>query len=110
RTDGAPFALHLSIGEGHEGRLRVYRSASAITLSQVLPELQHMGLEVMDEHPYEFGGAFWIYDFGLRRAGARPLGGDAAAAPAAFEAAVTALWNGLAEDDGFNALVLDAGL
>ena len=32
-----------------------------------------MGLEVLDEHPYEFGGTtqpFWIYDFGIRGPGA----------------------------------------
>jgi glutamate dehydrogenase len=110
RADGEPFALHLTIGEGREGRLRVYRSASSITLSRVLPQLQHMGVEVVDEHPYEFGGAFWVYDFGLRRVADGPLWTDAAAACGEFEAALTALWNGQAEDDGFNALVLDAGL
>jgi glutamate dehydrogenase len=110
RTDGEPFALNLTIGDGREWRLRVYRLASAITLSRVLPQLQHMGLEVVDEHPYEFGGAFWVYDFGLRRVGDGPLAQAAAAACGEFEAALTALWNGQAEDDGFNALVLDAGL
>ena len=57
-------------------RLRVYRARTPITLSQVLPQLQHMGMEVVDEHPYEFAAAgngpggqpFWIYDFGLREA------------------------------------------
>ena len=34
----------------------VYRSGSPITLSDVLPQLQHMGLEVVDEHPYQFAG------------------------------------------------------
>ena len=56
-------------------RLKIYRTQAPITLSQVLPELQHMGVEVVDERPYEFAAAglgaqpFWIYDFGLRRAG-----------------------------------------
>ena len=35
----------------------VYRSGSPITLSDVLPQLQHMGLEVVDEHPYQFAGS-----------------------------------------------------
>src|SRR5260370_28406620 len=63
RAEGEPFALHLTINDGQEWRLRVYRSATSITLSRVLPQLQHMGMEVVDEHPYEFGGAFWVYDF-----------------------------------------------
>ena len=53
-------------------RLRLFR-LSPITLSDVLPQLQHMGLEVLDEHPYEFARQrppFWIYDFGLRGPGA----------------------------------------
>ena len=54
-------------------RLTIYRTGSPITLTDVLPRLQHMGVEVVDEHPYEFAAAepFWIYDFGLRRS-ARP--------------------------------------
>ena len=116
-------------------RLTIYRIGSPITLTDVLPRLQHMGVEVVDEHPYEFagpGGAqpFWIYDFGLRRSGAgRPAGeaaemGEPSGEPAGivpgppptgpvkalFEDALIALWKGKIEDDGFNALVLDAHL
>ena len=68
REESAPFALRLSIVPEGCSRLRVFR-LSPITLSDVLPQLQHMGLEVLDEHPYEFGGdpgPFWIYDFGIR--------------------------------------------
>jgi glutamate dehydrogenase len=100
-------------------RLTIYRTGSPITLTDVLPRLQHMGVDVVDEHPYEFPAAepFWIYDFGLRRSSA-----DAgAAAPAdpgiaieavreQVEGALNALWHGVIEDDEFNALVLDAHL
>src|ERR1022692_825664 len=113
-------------------RLTIYRTGSPITLTDVLPRLQHMGVDVVDEHPYEFAGAgnpFWIYDFGLRKTGsgdAAGTGQDAATAdPAAsggrsraavslesvkdlVEGALAALWHGQIEDDGFNALVLDA--
>jgi glutamate dehydrogenase len=124
REGEAPFAVRLSIrpphspeargssptGQQGSWRLSVFRANSPLTLSSVLPQLQHMGLEVVDEHPYEFSGRkdpFWIYEFGLR--------GDDAAAPddgirARFEAALAALWCDRCEDDGFNALVLDAGL
>jgi glutamate dehydrogenase len=146
REDGAPFALRLSTDQGagpimvsragaagglrgvvppgqqQQWRLRVFRSASPITLSQVLPQLQHMGLEVVDEHPHEFRGGdgpFWIFDFGLRQVGnggtgsptvrgGIPGGRPHRATP--FEEALTALWNGETEDDSFNALVIDAGL
>ena len=91
--------------------LVVYRSGTLITLSEVLPQLQHMGLEVVDEHPYKFAGdssagSFWIYEFGLRPPAAAASGG----LRQIFEDALTALWNGQTEDDGFNALVVTAGL
>jgi glutamate dehydrogenase len=118
-------------GDGHGvWRLTIYRVGTPITLTDVLPRLQHMGVDVVDEHPYEFTGAatppFWIYDFGLRRtgvgaAGNEPVTGQFPVAPpgampssggvkALFEDALNALWRGRIEDDGFNALVLDAHL
>jgi glutamate dehydrogenase len=131
RESREPFAIRLEIGRHDAWRLRIFRSCGPITLSQVLPQLQHMGLEVEDEHPYEFGGSiscgpreghlakpFWIYDFGLKPVrGAQALENvpgteaeRAAAIRAGFESALTALWNDQTEDDAFNGLVLDAGL
>ncbi len=37
-------------------RLTIYRTGSPITLTDVLPRLQNMGVDVVDEHPYEFTG------------------------------------------------------
>jgi glutamate dehydrogenase len=96
-------------------RLTIHRTGSPITLTDVLPRLQHMGVEVVDEHPYEFAAdePFWIYDFGLRReGGSRAQAGAVSLTSVAgqLEGALAALWNGEIEDDGFNTLVLDAGL
>jgi glutamate dehydrogenase len=118
--DGAPSGDggtdHTLADPGHSvWRLTIYRSGSPITLTDVLPRLQHMGLDVVDEHPYEFLARrpFWIYDFGLRtRLGSE----DSASHPTLdsvkplIEAALGALWRGDVEDDGFNSLVLDAHL
>lgn len=99
--------------EPGQRRLKVYRLGPPVSLSTVLPLLQCMGLEVVDERPYEIdvAGGAWIYDFGLRY---EPTGeSDAAAAQETkelFQDAFTALWQGRAEPDGFNALVLGAGL
>src|SRR6185437_8791264 len=113
RDESEPFALRLYITPNEGWRLRVYR-LSPLTLSDVLPQLQHMGLEVLDEHPYEFAGtnnSFWIYDFGLRGTTQRTLNpAEADIVRAGFEAALTALWRGQTEDDEFNGLVLDAEL
>ncbi len=110
RQSEAEFAVRL-VEHPKRWTLVVYRSGTPITLSEVLPQLQHLGLEVVDEHPYEFAGSssagsFWIYEFGLRPPAATASGG----LRQIFEDALTALWLGQTEDDGFNALVLTAGL
>jgi glutamate dehydrogenase len=109
RESAQEFAVRLV---EHPGRwtLVVYRSGTPITLSDVLPQLQHMGLEVVDEHPYQFRGnssvgSFWIYEFGLR-----PPAAASGSLRQVFEDALSALWLGQTQDDGFNALVLTAGL
>jgi glutamate dehydrogenase len=95
-------------------RLTIYRTGGPITLTDVLPRLQHMGVDVIDEHPYEFPAAepFWIYDFGLRRSAASAAGPQIWVEQVRHqvEGALSALWHGVVEDDGLNALVLDANL
>jgi glutamate dehydrogenase len=107
----APIALSLyspvDAGTG-EARLKVYRTGSPLSLSEVLPVLSSMGVEVVDERPYELEreqGKAWIYDFGLRRSAPLPDGSRAL-----FADAFMAVWAGRAESDGFSALVLDASL
>ncbi|PWV72804.1 NAD-glutamate dehydrogenase [Nocardia neocaledoniensis] len=109
-------------------RFSLYIAGSGVSLSQVLPVLQSLGVEVVDERPYQLeldGGAErWIYDFGLQ---ARPellrnaLGGDLDAElleqagredelHSRFTDAFEAVWYDRAEADGLNELVLRAGL
>jgi glutamate dehydrogenase len=118
REESAPFAIRLSIIPGECWRLRIFRLAP-ITLSEVLPQLQHMGLEVLDEHPYELrlylpdeagSQQCWIYDFGIRGSRLTVTDAEAAGVRSGFEAALTALWQDQTEDDEFNGLVLDAEL
>ncbi|MEE1937837.1 NAD-glutamate dehydrogenase [Streptomyces sp. TRM 70361] len=116
-ADGAgDFALNLYEPVGAapgERRLKIYRTGEPVSLSAVLPVLQAMGAEVIDERPYELRRAdrsrVWIYDFGLRLPVGRERGvsGDARER---FQEAFAAVWTGAAESDGFNALVLSAGL
>ena len=95
-------------------RLKVYRSGGNLSLSVVLPILQRMGVQVSDERPFEMGGTLAdprvpvsLYDFGLTFAD-RPEEGTGF--KRRFEDAFTAAWSGAAEADGFNALVVSAGL
>ncbi|SDN74761.1 glutamate dehydrogenase [Klenkia soli] len=96
-----------------ERRLTVFRVGERLLLSQVLPVLQHLGVDVVDERPYEIDriGAplAWVYDFGL----ALPAQIEIPATdtlPRRFTDAIAAVWRGDAEDDGLGALVLVAGL
>jgi glutamate dehydrogenase len=94
-------------GEG-EARFKVFRKHTPLSLSDVLPVLSSMGVEVVDERPYEleYGRSrAWIYDFGLRRTAPLPDGSREL-----FQDAFSAVWRDAAEYDGFSALVLDAGL
>ncbi|MGQ0837945.1 NAD-glutamate dehydrogenase [Actinokineospora sp.] len=103
--------------EPGERRFKIYLAGKGVTLSQVLPVLQQMGVEVVDERPYELrrddGTRWWIYDFGLRiepavleSVGAERLD----RLKVDFQDAFAAAWRGEAESDRFNALVLRAGL
>jgi len=91
-----------------EARLKIYRVGAPLSLSQVLPTLSAMGVEVVDERPYgleELPRPSYIYDFGLRYAGGLP-----ANARDLFQDTVLSVWSGRNESDGFNALVLAVGL
>ncbi|MCM3265475.1 NAD-glutamate dehydrogenase [Streptomyces thermoviolaceus] len=116
--DDKTFALSLyePVGAGpEERRFKIYQRGGSVSLSQVLPVLSRLGVEVTDERPYELRRAdrstVWIYDFGLRIPPAA-TGGDHLADDARerFQDAFAAVWTGKAENDGFNALVLGAGL
>jgi len=95
-----------------ETRFKLFHVGQPVSLSVVLPRLQEMGVEVIDERPYEVHRPdlppAWVYDFGLRY---EPSGGTATGeSRALFQDAFAAVWSGATESDGFNALVLKAGL
>jgi glutamate dehydrogenase len=94
-----------------EQRFKVFRVGPPLTLSQVMPVLQDMGVEVFDERPYRIERRGLpdarIYDFGLR---CRPADELDDAQRTAFEDAFAAVWEGRAESDALNSLVLSGGL
>ena len=110
--DGLAMHLYRPL-EAAEGflRFKLYRSGQPLLISDVLPVLEHMGAKVLDERPYEIRPVgdppLWIYDFGLlctsAFSGREPI-------DETFQDAFAAVWAGDAEDDGFNRLVLLAGL
>jgi glutamate dehydrogenase len=112
-ADDFTLSLYEPVGAApEERRFKIYRTGAPVSLSAVLPVLQRLGVEVVDERPYELRRAdqsrAWVYDFGLRLDPALgDLGDDARER---FQDAFAAVWTDRAENDGFNSLVLRAGL
>jgi glutamate dehydrogenase len=110
---GSPLevSLHPPADGGLPG-LRLYRAQEPVALSDVLPILENLGLRVVAEEPFRIdsvdGISAWIHEFQL--SGIALLTTVSPAIRGRFEEALVALWTGRVENDGFNRLVLAAGL
>ncbi|MZR23960.1 NAD-glutamate dehydrogenase [Sneathiella chungangensis] len=94
-------------------RFKVYSQETPLTLSDCLPMLENMGLKVLAENPYlvhseDMPGKVWIHDFELIEPGGYAL--DLHDLKAKFEETFRRVWTGNMENDGFNRLVMRAGL
>lgn len=97
-------------------RLKIFRREASLSLSKILPHLSLLGVDVIDERPYELAMGkdqrAFIYDFGVQV----PGGGDAVGSRWTIEArrrfmeAFSASYVGDSESDGYNALVMGADL
>ena len=91
-------------------RLKLYRKGEDLPLSDVLPMMENLGLRVIAERPYRLqvdAQLFHIQDFEVQALGAAI---DPDQVNAAFAEAFIRTWRGEVENDGFNRLVLAAGL
>jgi glutamate dehydrogenase len=94
--------------------LKVWSHGRPIPLSERVPVLENMGFRVVDERTFEIGGQgnpnvdAWLHDMVLERNDGAPAGLDEI--KAALDAAFIAVMRGHAENDGYNALVMAAGL
>ncbi|WP_460605002.1 NAD-glutamate dehydrogenase [Jatrophihabitans fulvus] len=110
-SDGLAFDLYTPApDDAADKRVKVYRSGEAVSLAKALPIFTQMGIEVLDERPYEFevgGGCRWIYDFGLRLPSGVEL--DEQRTTNVIDL-LRLLWREQLEQDGFNALVVRTDL
>jgi glutamate dehydrogenase len=110
--DGLGMSLYRPLeARGGALRCKLFRADAPVSLSDVLPMFESMGLEVVDERPYEVrprdGAPTWIYEFAL----IYPDGElETDEVREAFQDAFARVWRGELENDGFNALVLRARL
>ncbi|MEL6828847.1 MAG: NAD-glutamate dehydrogenase domain-containing protein, partial [Pseudomonadota bacterium] len=99
-------------------RAKIYSASGPIALSDCVPIFERMGLFVVFESGFpiepseklsaDAPDTYWVHALSLRRADQADIDLDSVQAP--FEAAFVAVWSGDAENDGFNGLVLNAGL
>ncbi len=122
--DGREMSLAVYVPDAEDEadlRLKIFRRSAPMSLSQILPHLSLLGVDVIDERPYELelpaddaadGSRAFVYDFGL----VVPGGPDAVSAQwtdtarTRFMDAFIASYTGASEADGFNGLVRSAGL
>ena len=115
-TGGRPLAMRLVPSAPGAISFRLYRAEAPVALSDILPMLEAMGFRVLSEIPYALAPAdaprVFLQDFALAAAGdaAGAAMADPAGLRARVEEAFAAVWAGAAESDGFNRLVLLAGL
>ncbi len=108
-------ALHRVPESTAEWRLTLYLGGRPASLSEVLPIVQSLGVEVLDERPYVIvntaATACRVYRFSLRYPERLlPPHVDDADFARRFTATCAAIWHGRAEADRFNELVPRAGL
>src|SRR5690554_2790406 len=92
-------------------KLKLFHKDEPIHLSDVLPMLENFGLRIINESPYQIktndGHVFWVLDFFMLHT-AGPLNLEDIRDN--FQDAFARVWSGDLENDGFNRLVLSAGM
>ena len=115
RQDGEMRSVHLYRPDGSEpGHVHfiVYSDEEPLVLSDALPILENMGVDVYKERPYELkltdDDSFWIQDFHLRHESGTEI--DVESCARGFEECFVRVLDRHLEDDGMNRLVLAADL
>ncbi|MGH7067327.1 MAG: NAD-glutamate dehydrogenase domain-containing protein, partial [Acetobacteraceae bacterium] len=95
--------------------LSLFSLEAALPLSERVPILENFGFRVLDERTYRIdrdaesnAPPVWLHDMEIERASGAAI--DLKAIEQKIESALLALLHGEAESDGFNRLVLEAGL
>ncbi|MCM2343647.1 MAG: NAD-glutamate dehydrogenase [Alphaproteobacteria bacterium] len=98
-------------------RLKIYHKRLPVTLSEVLPLLENMGLRTFSERPFEIrpkdsADSVWIHDFHLemKNGHAPTFDKKSIETKAKFEDCFSRIWYGEMENDSLNQLVLTAAL
>ncbi|WP_020681623.1 NAD-glutamate dehydrogenase [Marinobacterium rhizophilum] len=89
-------------------RFKLFTADQALVLSDMIPILENLGMRVLGEHPYEVrrrdGRHFWLHDFTLQYNSNEPV--ELEDVKSIFQDAFGAIWQGQADNDEFNRLVV----
>ena len=120
-SPGRPLGVDFHRRAGDHGNavgLKIWSYQRPIPLSERVPVLENMGFKVVDERTYQIArhvaddakgkSDVWLHDMLLERADGRAV--DLKSIKQGLEAAFLVVMGGGAENDGYNALVLAAGM
>lgn len=100
------------VSDARELRFKVIRVGQAMSLTRILPILERLGVDVLDEHPHHVERPnhlpAWILDFGIVLPEGEIHSPDSLFTR--FEQAFRAAWFDSIESDSFNSLIVTAGL
>ena len=111
-----PLGVHFHRQPGSDGstvELKIWSYEHPIRLSDRVPVLENMGFQVVDERTYRIDrrgddlAVIWFHDMALLAGG---YSAEIDSRRGSLEAAFLVTMGGAAENDGYNALVLHAGL
>ncbi len=92
-------------------RFKTFHADTPLPISDVLPTLENLGLRVISERPYrvvlDSGKEIWVQDFEMLHQQKKLVPAEV---NEAFQQAFENAWSGVTENDGFNGLILGAGL
>ncbi|QKK02421.1 MAG: NAD-glutamate dehydrogenase [Pseudomonadota bacterium] len=93
-------------------RFKLFKHGDPLPLSDVLPMLENLGMRMVSERPYELnltnGHRVWIQDFDMEPPTRTEVNLDRLRDN--FQETFEQIWRGRCESDGFNRLVVLAGL
>jgi glutamate dehydrogenase len=108
---GMSFSREIEDPENHL-RFKLFQLDEIVTLSDVIPILENLGVRVIGEHPYPLtrrdGRKIWIHDFQLEYVFADRI--QLHRVKDSFPEAFRNIWAGRADSDGFNRLILGTHL
>lgn len=111
-SEGVRLAFYQMEGQ-HDAELsfKLYCPGEPLVLSDVIPMLEHLGMRVLGEHPYTLecadGTSYGISDFRVSFPGCADTQEQG---KQMLQRAIAPIWQGLADNDSYNQLILRAGM